>query len=96
MCGYTKRVELCHGLFGQVATLTDQPLVVPFDEHGGGGRSAAASSYSGDGGIMKKLAVKKGKKSDVTPFSNARKAVIDEMTARTPVVKVPSRLRLTK
>jgi hypothetical protein len=45
---------------------------------------------------MKSLPDKKTKKSHAVPFSDARKALIDDMVARTPVVKVPSRLRLTK
>jgi hypothetical protein len=48
---------------------------------------------------VKNLSAKNRKKdvaSGVAPFSDARKAVIDEMVTRTPVVKVPSRLRLTK
>jgi len=45
---------------------------------------------------MKSVPDKKTKKSLVVPFSDARKALIDDMVARTPVVKVPSRLRLTK
>ena len=46
--------------------------------------------------LMKSVPDKKTKKSLVVPFSDARKALIDDMVARTPVVKVPSRLRLTK
>jgi hypothetical protein len=45
---------------------------------------------------MKSVPDKKTKKSLVVPFSYARKALIDDMVARTPIVKVPSRLRLTK
>lgn len=58
------------------------------------------NTYSKSGGeTMKNLSAKKHNKtvtSGVAPFSDARKAVIDEMITRTPVVKVPSRLRLTK
>jgi hypothetical protein len=46
--------------------------------------------------LMKSVPDKKTKKSLVVPFSDARKALIDDMVARTPIVKVPSRLRLTK
>jgi hypothetical protein len=46
--------------------------------------------------LMKSVPDKKMKKSSVAPFSDARRALIDDMVARTPVVKVPSRLRLTK
>jgi hypothetical protein len=45
---------------------------------------------------MKSVPDKKTKKPLVAPFSDARRALIDDMVARTPVVKVPSRLRLTK
>ena len=45
---------------------------------------------------MKSVPDKTTKKSLVVPFSDARKALIDDMVTRTPVVKVPSRLRLTK
>ncbi len=46
--------------------------------------------------LMKSVPDKKTKKPVATPFSDARKTLIDDMVARTPVVKVPSRLRLTK
>ena len=46
--------------------------------------------------LMKSMPDKKTKKSLVVPFSDARRALIDDMAARTPIVKVPSRLRLTK
>jgi hypothetical protein len=58
------------------------------------------NTYTDSGGeIMKNLSAKRHKKdvaSGVAPFSDARKAVIDEMITRTPVIKVPSRLRLIK
>ena len=46
--------------------------------------------------LMKNVANKKTELSHIVPFSDARKALIDDMVKRTPVVKVPSRLRLTK
>ena len=56
----------------------------------------AVPFYTGDQVPMKNATTPTKKKSDVSAFSDAAKAVVDKMVARTPVVKVPSSHRLSK